>query len=231
MGSSASTMAGRPTMALAMATRWRWPPESFVGKEASLSARPTRISAWEAARRRSASEAPAYRRPSATLSRTRLVLGQEELLEDEADPRGPQRRQLTVCQCGDVEPRDQHPAGGRAVEGAHQMEEGRLTGPRRPDDGEQLPLVDGEADPAQSLDGRLDGVGLCDPLELQDRRGGAIGDESARHEARERAHQRPSQRSSHTFGTTTRWPTCTLAPLTCTIPSASSNRPTVTASR
>ena len=159
------------------------------------------------------------------------MLGQEELLEDETDPRGPQRRQLTVGQRGDVEPRDQHPAGGRAVEGAHQMEEGRLARPRGPDDGEELPLVDGEADPPQSLDGRLDGVGLGDLLELQDRRGRRHRGRERWPEARERSRQRPSQRPSHTFGTTTRWPTCTPVPLTCTIPSASSNWPTVTASR
>ena len=97
------------------------------------------------------------------------MLGQEELLEDEADPGGPQRRELPVGQHGHVEARDQHPAAARAVEGAHQVEESGLARPRRAHDGDQLPLVDAEADPPQSLDGGLDGVGLGDPLELQDR--------------------------------------------------------------
>ena len=100
-----------------------------------------------------------------------LVLGEEELLEDETDPRGSQSRELTVGQRSDVEPRHQHPAGGRAVEGAHQMQEGRLARPRGANNRKQFPLPDGETDPAQSLDRRLDGVGLGDLLELQDRAG------------------------------------------------------------
>ena len=34
VGSSASTIAGRPTSARAMAIRWRSPPESWVGRAA-----------------------------------------------------------------------------------------------------------------------------------------------------------------------------------------------------
>ncbi len=74
-------------------------------------------------------------------------------------------------------------------------------------------------------------VDLGHPFELQDQRGGTVSDEGARPRAGEKPRDRPRQRAGHTFGTTTRWPTCTSDPLTCTIPSASSNWPTVTASR
>ncbi len=42
VGSSASTIAGLLTMALAMATRWRSPPESSLGLCMARSASPTR---------------------------------------------------------------------------------------------------------------------------------------------------------------------------------------------
>ena len=52
-----------------------------------------------------------------------LVLGQEELLEDEADPGGPQRGQLAVGEPLDVEAGDPHMAGAGPVQGAHQMQQ------------------------------------------------------------------------------------------------------------
>jgi hypothetical protein len=44
------------------------------------------------------------------------VLGQEELLEDEADPGGPQRGQLAVGQLLDVEVGDPYQPGGGSVQ-------------------------------------------------------------------------------------------------------------------
>ena len=70
VGSSASTIAGAPATARAIATRCRSPPDSWVGRAGSLRPSPTRRSAAAAASRRAASAAPAYSRPSATLSRT-----------------------------------------------------------------------------------------------------------------------------------------------------------------
>ena len=49
VGSSARMIAGRPTRARAMATRWRSPPESWPGRWRARSARPTRSSAASAA--------------------------------------------------------------------------------------------------------------------------------------------------------------------------------------
>jgi hypothetical protein len=55
-----------------------------------------------------------------------LVLGKEELLEDESDPGGPQRGQLAVGKPFDVEAGDPHQPRGGLVQGAHQMQERRL---------------------------------------------------------------------------------------------------------
>ncbi len=41
VGSSASTIPGRVTRARAMATRWRWPPDSSLGRWLACSRRPT----------------------------------------------------------------------------------------------------------------------------------------------------------------------------------------------
>ncbi len=69
VGSSASTTAGRPTIARATATRCRSPPDSWVGRAPARCPSPTRSSAAAASQRRSARPAPAYSIPSATLSR------------------------------------------------------------------------------------------------------------------------------------------------------------------
>ena len=97
------------------------------------------------------------------------VLGQEELLEDEPDPSGPQIGHFVVGHGGDVQPGDPHLAAGGAVEGPHQLHQGGLARPRRPDDPDQLALADGEADPAQGLHGRLAGVALRDVVDVEHR--------------------------------------------------------------
>ena len=57
------------------------------------------------------------------------VLGQEELLEHEPDPGGPQRGQVAVAHLGHVEAGEAHDAGGRPVQGAHEVEQGGLARP------------------------------------------------------------------------------------------------------
>ena len=59
VGSSARTIAGRPTRARAIATRWRSPPESLVGLNVVRCERPTRSSASSARAYRSAAGTPA----------------------------------------------------------------------------------------------------------------------------------------------------------------------------
>jgi len=67
VGSSASTIAGSPASARAIATRWRSPPDNWVGRAASLWPSPTRRSAQAARSLRSGAGTPAYSSPSATL--------------------------------------------------------------------------------------------------------------------------------------------------------------------
>ena len=59
VGSSASSTLGLFTMARAMATRWHWPPESWVGLKFTRSPRPTRSRALRAISRRSLRRTPA----------------------------------------------------------------------------------------------------------------------------------------------------------------------------
>ena len=85
VGSSASSIAGCMMVARAMATRWRWPPDSWSGRWSARSARPKPSSA-----RRTRCVALA-RRQAGQHHRQRDVLGgrqprhQVEALEHEAD--------------------------------------------------------------------------------------------------------------------------------------------------
>ena len=59
----------------------------------------------------------------------------------------------------------------RPIERAHQVEERRLARARRPDDRDELALVDGEAHAAQRLDGGLARIDLRHRVDLEHRRG------------------------------------------------------------
>ena len=59
VGSSAKRILGSLTMARAMATRWHWPPESWLGLKSVRSPRPTRSKAFRAISRRSFRGTPA----------------------------------------------------------------------------------------------------------------------------------------------------------------------------
>ncbi len=59
VGSSASSSAGRLASARAIATRWRWPPESAAGRTFAFSGMPTFSSSSSARARRSLRETPA----------------------------------------------------------------------------------------------------------------------------------------------------------------------------
>ena len=134
------------------------------------------------------------------------VLGQEELLEDEPDPGGPQVGHVPVVHRGHVEPGDPHPAAGGPVEGAHQLQQGGLARARRADDTDQLPGADGEVHPAQGLNGRRAGIALGHVLDVE-------------------------QGVGHVPPTTTSWPAASAERVTCTSPSASSNSPSETDTR
>jgi hypothetical protein len=93
------------------------------------------------------------------------VFGEEELLEDEADVRGALGRQRAVVHGGGVPAGDPYGAGAGPVEGAHEMQQGRLSRPRGAGDAEQLASSDGEAHAAQRLHGA--GVGPGHRVEFQ----------------------------------------------------------------
>ena len=93
--------------------------------------------------------APAYSSPSATLSSAVACSARKNcwntnpmLVARSPDSSRSDRR-------GDVQAGDPHRPGRGPVQGAHQVQQRRLARPRRPDDGDQLALGDGEADPAQ----------------------------------------------------------------------------------
>ena len=96
VGSSASTIAGRPASARAIPTRWRSPPDSWVGRAVSLWPRPTRSSASAARCRRCGDPDPGVQQPVGHVVQHGGVLGEEGLLEHEADPGRPQPGQLMV---------------------------------------------------------------------------------------------------------------------------------------
>ena len=97
------------------------------------------------------------------------VVEQEELLEDQADGAGAQPGQLPVRQPADLDPAHLDGALAGPVQGAHQVQQGRLARARGPGDRQHLPGGDGEVDVAQHLQGRRAGVALAHPAQLQHR--------------------------------------------------------------
>ncbi len=181
VGSSAKTMAGLPTRARAMATRWRWPPESWLGRAWGRLSKPTIVRASRALAAAFALGDPGVEEAVGHVVEHALVLGQEELLEHEADPGGPQGGQLPVREPGDVEAGDPHPTGAGPVQGAHQMQQGGLARPRWAHDAHQLAPGDGEGDAPQGGHRRLARVDLGDLVDLEHRpRAAAVGDRPGR---------------------------------------------------
>src|SRR5579871_6622367 len=121
VGSSASTIAGLPTRARAMATRWRSPPEILAGRWWVRWPSPTLPSASSALRWRTR-----VQQPFGDVVQHALVLREEELLEHKADPRRSQRGQLAVVEPGDVDAGYAYGPRRRPVEGAHDREQRRL---------------------------------------------------------------------------------------------------------
>ena len=103
------------------------------------------------------------------------VLGQEELLEDEPDPGGPQVGHVLVGHRCHVEPGDPHPAVGGPVEGSHQLQQGGLARPRGADDPDKLPLANGETHLPQGLNRGLAGIALGHVIDVEHRHPGTVG--------------------------------------------------------
>ena len=203
VGSSARTIAGRPTSARAIATRWRSPPESLVGLNVARCDEADAFERLIGARVALGGGGAGVEQPVGDVLAHRGVLGQEELLEDEADLPGPQSRQLAVVQPRRVDPADPDHALARPLQRADDVQKRRLARPGGPDDRHQLAPPDGEGHPAQGEHRRLLAVDLGDPLQLQDR-------------------------VAHIDGTTTESPS-RRSPSTWTRPPPVSNRPSFTA--
>ena len=184
VGSSASTIAGRPTSARAIATRCRSPPDSCVGRAPAGAPSPTPASASAARPRRSRAGDAGVEQPVGDVVERARVLGEEELLEDEPDPGRPQRGELAVAQLGDVEAGDRAPSrcvGRSSV--PIRCSSVDLPDPDGPTIATSSPAPTAKLTPSQRRHRRLAAVALRHLVELQHRR-----------------------RCAHEAGTTTRWP-------------------------
>ncbi len=157
-----------------------------------------------------------------------LVLGQEELLEDEPDAGGPQVGDLAVVQRGHVDAGDPHHSRGGPVERAHQVQQRGLARARRAGDGRELALADGEAHAPQGGHRRLAMVDFGHGVHLEHRGNGSLGGGQARRRLGACRGCKGLVAGCHILGTTTLCPAASPVPLTCTSPSASSNSPSDT---
>ncbi len=114
VGSSARTIAGSPISALAMATRWRSPPDRAPGRCVARSARPTAASASRARASALALRHTGVEQATGDVLQRGQCLDEVELLEHEADAPPAERCQTGIAQATDVVAIDAHgPAVGR----------------------------------------------------------------------------------------------------------------------
>jgi hypothetical protein len=97
------------------------------------------------------------------------VLGEEELLENEADPGRPQRGQLAIGELVDVEAADRDSPCVGPLQRPDDMQERGLARPGGPDDRHQLAPPDGKGHPPEGGHRRLLTVDLGHPVHFQDR--------------------------------------------------------------
>ena len=140
MGSSASTIAGRPTSARAIATRWRSPPESLLGRKSARGASPTRASVSAARSRRSETATPRTavlrrRSPGRWSAPTERTAGRRTRYAWHARWRARDQRARRV------EARYRNDPRARALERAHDVQQRRLPRTRGAHDRHELALV------------------------------------------------------------------------------------------
>ena len=99
----------------------------------------------------------------------RLSSEEEELLKDEPDVTGPQRRELLVVEIVNVVTGDRDRARCCSVERADHMEERRLPRSRWADDGDQLPSSNIEIEAANCVHGRCARIRFRDVREGENR--------------------------------------------------------------
>ena len=151
VGSSARMMEGLLTRARAMATRWRWPPESSLGLWFMRDSRPTSVEGFLGARdARGGGGAVVDQRQLDVVQRGGA--GQQiEGLEDEADLLVADARQLVVVQLADQLAVEPVLALGGRIEAADQVHQRGLAGAGGAHDGDVLVVLDAQRDAAQGL--------------------------------------------------------------------------------
>ena len=150
VGSSARTIAGRPTRARAMATRCRSPPESWVGRKLARPDSPTCASASSARRYRSAAGTPAYSNPSATFSRTGACSARKNCWNTNPISRARSSdRSRSLSRDASTPPTRTDAAGGQ-LQGSHDVQERALARPGGTDDRDQLAPSDREGHSSQA---------------------------------------------------------------------------------
>ena len=195
VGSSANRIAGRPTSARAIATRWRSPPDSFDGECVSRCDEPDRDSSASRAR---APPLPLPRarveQPGRDVVERAHPVEQEELLEDEPDRARPQRRQRALAELRRVLPGHVHLAVGRPLQRPHHVQQRRLPRPRRADDRARLARAHGQGHAAQRLDAARVRLAHVDEIEDRRRRARATSVIAPSPPCRPRAGRRPRPR-------------------------------------
>ena len=169
VGSSASTSGGRPAIARAIATRCRSPPGQLGRPGGGPVPEPDPVQRGGGQPPPLGAADPGVEQPVGDVAEHGLVLGEEELLEHEPDPRGPQRRQLPVGHPGRVEAGDPDRPAGRLVQGAHQVQQRGLARPGRADDRGQFPGRHRQAHPVERPHRRLPRVHLRHLLQFKHR--------------------------------------------------------------
>ena len=147
VGSSASRIDGLFTSARAMATRWRWPPDSSLGLWLIRSSSSTLSSASRARSWRSFDGHARVDQRQLDVVQRRRARQQVEGLEDEPDLLVPDPGQLVVVHLADLLAVQQVAALARRVEAADQVHQRGLARPRRPHDGHVLAALDAQMTP------------------------------------------------------------------------------------
>ena len=136
------------------------------------SARPTCSSAASARSRRSAGSHAGVHQRQLDVAPRRQVGEQVELLEHEADEAVADVGELVLVEGCDVVAGEAEDSRRRHVEAPEDVHQRRLARAGRPDDGDELVLVDAQRDVAQRRDLEVaGGVDLADVDQLDDRRG------------------------------------------------------------
>ena len=158
VGSSASSRVGSLARARAMASRWRWPPESTPGTAAALSPMPSRSSRSRARRLGHLALAAGDDRRQRHVLEDGHALEEVEELEDDADVAPAQPGELVLGPPGhQLAGHHDVPSSGD-VEPGHQVEQRRLAAPRGPHQGHELAGRDGQVDAAQRPHRRVLGL-------------------------------------------------------------------------